>query len=80
MPCSIVSCESHYIATARNSVSSAGGYYQVLDSTWYAYGGSHNGDSHPAAAAPPAEQHQVASRLYRAEGTSPWDASRSCWG
>jgi hypothetical protein len=80
VPCGIVSCESHYVATARNRSSTAGGYYQMLDSTWYANGGSHNGDSHPAAAAPPEEQHVVGHNLYASQGTSPWDASRGCWG
>lgn len=63
--------------TARNPRSSASGRWQFIDSTWRAWG-----DSRWARAylAPPAVQDAAALRLYRASGTSPWNASRHCWG
>jgi muramidase (phage lysozyme) len=65
-------CESGGDYRARNALSSAGGRYQVLDSTWAAYGGKSYPDSHPAAVAPPAEQDRVASAIYRDVGSSAW--------
>lgn len=58
--------------TARNSSSTAGGKYQILASTWYAYGGSHYNDSHPAAVAPPLEQERVARRVLASQGLGAW--------
>lgn len=57
---------------ARNPVSTAGGKYQVIDSTWWANGGGHYFDSHPAAAAPPLEQERVARVVLRRGGLSQW--------
>ena len=57
---------------ARNRVSTAGGKYQIIDSTWYAYGGSRYYDRHPAAAAPPLEQERVARRVLRGQGLGAW--------
>lgn len=71
----IAACESGGNPTAQNAVSSASGLYQMIDGTWHAYGGS---TAH-ARQASVAEQTAVARRLLAAEGTSPWDASRSCW-
>ena len=70
-------CESGHDYTARNPRSSASGAFQFIDSTWRAYG-----DSRWARAylAPRDVQDAAALRLYRASGTSPWNASRSCWG
>lgn len=64
IPCYITACESKDSYTAKNPSSTAGGRYQILDSTWYAYGGRHYADSHPAAVAPPAEQDRIASQLW----------------
>jgi hypothetical protein len=72
IPCSIMSCESGGSYTARNGSSTAGGKYQILDSTWYAYGGSRYSGSHPAAAAPPAEQDRIASAIWADVGSSAW--------
>lgn len=59
--------------TAKNSVSTAGGKYQFLDSTWHGLGGSSYTDvSHDAAYAPPLEQERLAHRLYATSGGSPW--------
>lgn len=58
--------------TARNPISSAGGKYQIIDGTWYANGGSHYADSHPAAAAPPLEQELVARNVLASQGPGAW--------
>lgn len=72
----IARCESGGDPTAQNAVSSASGLYQMIDSTWRAYGGS---TAH-ARQASVAEQTAVARRLLAAEGTTPWNSSKSCWG
>jgi len=62
--------------------SSASGGYQILDGTWASWK-----QYVPAAApyaraahAPPHIQDEVATKAYYRHGTSPWNASRSCWG
>jgi transglycosylase-like protein len=70
--CSIMWCESGGSYTARNPSSTAGGKYQILDSTWYAYGGARYADSYPAAVAPPAEQDRVAAAIWADVGPSAW--------
>lgn len=75
IPAYIVMCESHGNFRARNRVSSAGGAYQILDSTWIAYGGTPYRDSHPAAVAPPWEQHKIAGRIWRRGGPSQWQCA-----
>lgn len=72
IPCSIMFCESGGSYTARNSESTAGGKYQIIDSTWFAYGGVDNGDSHPAAAAPPEEQDRIALDIWNNDGPGAW--------
>lgn len=67
LPASIKQCESHGNYHARNSSSGAGGAYQIMPSTWRAYGGS--GD--PASASP-AQQDQIASKIYSSGGASQW--------
>lgn len=52
---------------ALNPSSGAGGKYQIIPSTWAAYGGT--GSPHTAS---PAEQEAVARKLYAAEGARPW--------
>lgn len=81
LPCAIVECESGYDIRARNAESTAGGYGQAIDSTWFAYGGRDWGGSHPAAEAPKAEQDRVFAAIWDGgSGASHWDASRDCWG
>ena len=70
-------CESGHDYTARNPRSSASGAFQFIDSTWRAYGDSRWSRAYLA---PRDVQDAAALRLYRASGTSPWNASRSCWG
>lgn len=74
----IIQCESGGVANAQNPTSSASGLYQFIDSTWRAYrGGSSAARAKDASVA---EQHAAAARLFAAEGYTPWNASRSCWG
>lgn len=70
--CSIMWCESGGSYTARNPSSTAGGKYQILDSSWLAYGGKPYADGQPAAVAPPAEQDRVASAIWADVGASAW--------
>lgn len=74
----IARCESGGSYTAQNSSSTASGKYQFINSTWMAYRGSSTATR--ARDASPAEQEAAARRLYAAEGTTPWNASKSCWG
>jgi len=73
-------CESgggnpnRYNYSAQNSVSTASGAYQYLDTTW----GGHMGYKH-AKSAPPRIQDMRALRDMR-NSTSPWAASFGCWG
>jgi len=75
IPWYIVRCESGGNFRARNPVSTAGGAYQIIDSTWYAYGGSRYADSHPAAVAPKREQHRVAARVLAGQGLGAWECA-----
>jgi hypothetical protein len=75
IPSYIVFRESRYRARAKNSISSAGGYYQILNTTWAAFGGRRNGCYHVAACAPIWEQHTVASRIW-ADGSHHWALTR----
>lgn len=56
----------------RNHQSSAGGKFQIMAPTWFAYGGRPNGDSYPAAAAPPLEQERIARRILAGQGIHAW--------
>lgn len=57
---------------AKNPTSTAGGKFQIIDSTWYANGGRRYRVRHPAAAAPKAEQEKVARRVLRSQGLGAW--------
>lgn len=59
----------------QNPSSTASGAWQFLDSTWAGYGGYSR-----AMYAPPAVQDAKARLVFRQDGTTPWNASRSCWG
>lgn len=73
----IAQCESGGNPRAQNPTSSASGTWQFIRSTWLGIGG---GQFAPTAAqATPAQQRQMAERLYAQQGTTPWNASRSCW-
>jgi hypothetical protein len=67
IPSSIVQCESGGNYSAVNPSSGAGGAYQILPSTWRAYGGQGLPQD-----ASPAEQAQIASEIYARQGASAW--------
>lgn len=80
----IVACESGFHAEAQNGSSSAGGVWQVLDSTWQSWVGAapslierwslatekHNGRTNAV----------LGWRVFSPSNTGPWEASRHCWG
>lgn len=72
IPWSIVACESGGDYGALNPSSGAGGAYQIIPSTWEAYGG--RGAPHTA---PAAEQDRVAARIWADAGAAPWECA---WG
>ena len=67
IPTYIVMCESGGNYHALNSSSGAGGAYQILPSTWAAYGG-HGAPQN----APKAEQDRIAAEIWRDSGPSAW--------
>jgi peptidoglycan hydrolase CwlO-like protein len=67
IPTYIVMCESGGNYSALNSSSGAGGAYQILPSTWRAYGGQ--GLPHQA---PKAEQDRIAAMIWADSGPSAW--------
>ncbi len=67
IPSSIVSCESGGNFSAVNPSSGAGGAYQILPSTWHAYGGQGLPQD-----ASPAEQGRIAAEIYASQGRSAW--------
>jgi peptidoglycan hydrolase-like protein with peptidoglycan-binding domain len=67
IPSSIVECESGGDYSAVNASSGAGGAYQILPSTWAAYGGQGLPED-----ASPAEQNAIAAKIYAADGPSAW--------
>jgi peptidoglycan hydrolase-like protein with peptidoglycan-binding domain len=67
IPAGIVQCESGGDYGAVNAQSGAGGAYQILPSTWAAYGGQGLPQD-----ASPAEQGQIAARIYASQGPGAW--------
>jgi hypothetical protein len=67
IPWPIVSCESGGDYGALNPSSGAGGAYQILPSTWRAYGGAGQPQT-----APPAEQDRIAARIWADSGPAAW--------
>jgi peptidoglycan hydrolase-like protein with peptidoglycan-binding domain len=67
IPAGIVQCESGGNYSAVNSSSGAGGAYQILPSTWQAYGGQGLPQD-----APKAEQDRIAGEIYAKQGPSAW--------
>jgi len=67
IPASIVQCESGGNYSAVNPSSGAGGAYQILPSTWAAYGGQGLPQD-----ASPGEQSAIAAKIYAAQGPSAW--------
>ena len=67
IPTYIVMCESGGNYSALNPSSGAGGAYQIMPSTWLAYGGKGLPNE-----ASKAEQDRIAALIYADSGTSPW--------
>jgi resuscitation-promoting factor RpfC len=67
IPSDIVQCESGGNYSAVNPSTGAGGAYQILPSTWQAYGGQGLPQD-----ASPAEQGRIASEIYATQGSSAW--------
>jgi predicted nucleic acid-binding Zn-ribbon protein len=70
IPTYIVMCESGGNYHALNSSSGAGGAYQILPSTWAAYGGEGAPQD-----APKAEQDRIAAEIWRDSGPSAWSCA-----
>lgn len=73
----VIHCESGGNPRIHNASSSASGLFQIVQGTWKAAGGLLFGRT--AADATPAQQTEIANRLYARNGLSDWAASRSCW-
>jgi muramidase (phage lysozyme) len=74
IPAEIVRCESNFTNEPPNSAGAAG-FYQILGSTWTAYGGSAPADASQHSRA---EQDTVARRIVRdsPRGLGEWDCAR----
>jgi peptidoglycan DL-endopeptidase CwlO len=70
IPTDIVMCESGGNYSAYNPSSGAGGAYQILPSTWAAYGGP--GLPHQA---PKAEQDRIAAEIWADSGPGAWSCA-----
>ena len=70
IPTYIVMCESGGNYHALNESSGAGGAYQILPSTWAAYGGQGAPQD-----APKAEQDRIAAEIWRDSGPSAWSCA-----
>ena len=70
IPTYIVMCESGGNYSALNPTSMAGGAYQIIPSTWEAYGGQ--GLAHEA---PKAEQDRIAAEIWADSGPSAWSCA-----
>ena len=67
----IIICESNWRADAKNAHSSASGIFQFISSTWANWG---EGDVFN-----PYDNIRSGVKLFEAQGTRPWDSSKSCW-
>ncbi len=70
IPTYIVMCESGGNYHALNSSSGAGGAYQILPSTWAAYGGQGAPQD-----APKADQDRIGAEIWRDSGPSAWSCA-----
>jgi hypothetical protein len=67
IPASIVACESGGNYSAVNPSTGAGGAYQIMPSTWAAFGGQGLPEN-----ASPAEQNAIAAQIWATDGPSAW--------
>jgi hypothetical protein len=70
IPSYIVQCESGGNWHAVNPSSGAGGAYQIMPSTWQAYGGTGLPQN-----ASPAEQSAIASKIWSSSGPGAWQCA-----
>lgn len=78
----IARCEGypHFVHRDHgHTTSTAAGKYGFLDGTWRAWRGAEGARYARAHHAPEWVQDNAAVRLWRAHGTTPWNASRGCW-
>ena len=73
-------CESTDNYLAVNPYSTARGAYQFLTTSWAWYGHADRYGVSQAHLATPAQQDEAALITWQRDGTSPWQASSSCWG
>jgi hypothetical protein len=73
-------CESRHDYTAANPSSSARGAYQFLRGSWADYGHRDRYGVTEAHLATPAQQDEAALITWQRSGTTPWNASKHCWG
>lgn len=69
----IIVCESGWKPAAQNKVSTAGGLFQFLDSTWSRTASSSWEKYNPY------RNIDAGIALFKKEGTQPWKESESCW-
>ena len=72
-------CESTDNYQAANPSSSARGAYQFLTGSWAAYGHADRYGVTQAHLATNAQQDEAALITWQEAGTTPWNASKSCW-
>lgn len=72
-------CESRGDYLAANSRSTARGAFQFLTGSWKYYGHAERYGVAQAHLATPAQQDEAALKTWQADGTRPWNASKSCW-
>jgi len=74
----IIQCESGNRNIPNSSgASTASGFFQFIDGTWRGLGGTQYASR--AIGASFAEQLAIAEKAYAQSGTTPWNASKSCW-
>jgi hypothetical protein len=78
----IAKCEGYpnYVYADHGPESTASGKFGFLDGTWRTWRGEEGAQYARAMHAPEHIQDAAAIRLYNDAGTTPWNASRSCWG
>lgn len=77
----IAMCESTNNPLAKNSHSTASGRYQFLKGSWEYYGEKHWGEAWVYYDVFNYDDNtELAWYVYNSVGTSPWNASKHCWG
>ena len=76
----IATCESGGDLHAKNPTSSALGKYQFLNGSWDSYGKELWGSTEGHNIFSEKDQDELALFVYEKYGTTPWLASKDCWG